>query len=150
VVCVFRRSPTRVLALTVVSALLTGVVALVVLLGPGRSVAGRPVPYCTVVRVLFDTDEQMWRVAGELRGDRRVREVRDERTKSENHDRVTAALRAEGRHDLADAARVGSTPASVRVVEAFGVDVDGFVAELRRGHRVNHVDVCDDPGAWEE
>lgn len=133
----------------VLLALVTGVIALVVVFGPGRVVAGSPTPYCTVLRVLFDTDEEMRRVAGELRDDARVREVVEPRTKAQNHERVTARLREQGHHDLADATRVASTPASVRVVEAFGVDAEVFAEELRQRFRVNHGDVCEDPGAWE-
>ncbi|MFE9749975.1 hypothetical protein ACFYOT_34120 [Saccharothrix saharensis] len=135
----------RPLLSTVVLALVTGVGALVVLSAPGRRVPGSPTPYCTAVRVLFDSDERMWRAAEELRGDRRVREVRDERTQAQNHERLTAALREAGRDDLADAARVDRTPASLQVVEALGVDVEEFAGELRQQYRVNVVDVCEEP-----
>ncbi|WP_157621559.1 hypothetical protein [Saccharothrix sp. NRRL B-16348] len=135
----------RPLLLTVALALVTGGVAAVVLFGPGREVVGTPTPNCTVLQLLLDTDEEMRRVADGLRGDSRVREVRDERTQADNHARLTAALRASGRDDLADAARVERTPASFRVVEAFGVDAEELAEELRREHRVNLVDVCEDP-----
>ncbi|MFJ6673686.1 hypothetical protein ACIQMJ_21465 [Actinosynnema sp. NPDC091369] len=135
----------RPLLSTVVLALVTGVAASVVLFAPGRHVAGSPTPDCTAVQVLFDTDERMWRAAEELRGDRRVREVRDERTQAQNHERLTAALREAGRDDLADAARVDRTPASLQVVEALGVDVEEFADELRQQYRVNVVDVCEEP-----
>ncbi|XVS60664.1 hypothetical protein ACQPYE_20345 [Actinosynnema sp. CA-299493] len=138
----FRRS----LLLTVALALVTGVVAAVVLFAPGRRVTGTPVPHCTVLQVLSDSDAQMRRVAEGLRGDPRVREVRDERTQADNHARLTQQLRDSGRDDLADAARVERTPASLRVVEAFGVDVSELAGELRREHRVNLEDVCEDPG----
>ena len=137
----------RSLPLTVALALVTGVVAAVALFAPGRHVAGTPTPYCTSLQVLLDGDDEMRRLAGELRGDRRVREVLDERTQADNHARLTAALRASGRDDLADAARVERTPASLRVVEAFGVDVAELADGLRQEHRVNLVDVCEDPGA---
>lgn len=139
----------RLLLLVALASVLV-VTVVVVALVPGRRVVGAAVPYCTVLQVLFDADEDMWRTAEVLRGDRRVREVRDERTKAVNHERLTASLRAQGRHGLADAARVSATPASLRVVEAFGVDVGVLAGELRRGHRVNHVDVCADPDAWPE
>ncbi|WP_367128240.1 hypothetical protein [Saccharothrix sp. HUAS TT1] len=139
----------RPLPLTVALALVVGVSLLAVLSGAQRRVAGAPAPYCTVLSVLFDTDGEMRRVAAELRRDGRVREVRDERTKSANHDRVTARLREEGRFDLADATRVGSTPASVRVVEGFGVDPAELAGELRQRFRVNLVDACAEPGAWD-
>lgn len=135
----------RPLLSTVVLALVTGVAALVVLFAPGRHVAGRPAPHCAAVQVLFDSDERMWRAAEELRGDRRVREVRDERTQAQNHERLTAALREAGRDDLADAARVDRTPASLQVVEALGVDVEEFADELRQQYRVNVADVCEEP-----
>ncbi|TQM78122.1 hypothetical protein FHX81_0371 [Saccharothrix saharensis] len=135
----------RPLLSTVVLALVTGVAASVVLFAPGRHVTGSPTPYCTAVGVLFDSDERMWRAAEELRGDRRVREVRDERTQAQNHERLTEALREAGRDDLADAARVDRTPASLRVVEGLGVDVEEFADELRRQYRVNVVDVCEEP-----
>ncbi|MCE7000154.1 hypothetical protein LZG04_35870 [Saccharothrix sp. S26] len=137
-----RRRP---LLSTVVLALVTGVAGLVVLFGPDRRVAGTPVPHCAAVRLLFDSDGEMRRVAGELRGDRRVREVRDERTQAQNHERLTAALREAGRDDLADAARVDLTPASVQVVEAVGVDAAELAEELRQQFRVNLVDVCRQP-----
>ena len=141
VVGVVRRS----LLPTVALALVTGVAGLVVLFAPGRQVPGTPTPYCTGLQVLFDSDGQMWRAAGELRGDRRVREVRDERTQAQNHERLTAALRESGRADLADAARVDRTPASVQVVEALGVDAEELADELRQQYRVNLVDVCGQP-----
>ncbi|MFD1152210.1 hypothetical protein [Saccharothrix hoggarensis] len=126
------------------------VTVLVAVFAPGRRVAGTPTPYCTALVVLFDTDEEMRRAADEFRADGRVREVRDERTKADNHERLTAMLRESGRHRLAEAARVSTTPASVRVVEAFGVDAAAFAEELRRGQRrVNHVDVCEAGGGWE-
>jgi hypothetical protein len=130
-------------------ALVAGVTVLVVVLAPGRRVAGTPTPYCTSIQVLFDTDEDMRHAAGELRADSRVREVRDERTKAQNHERLTATLRATGRDDLADAVRVNTTPASLRVVESFGVDPQAFADELRREHRVNHVNACGRPEVWE-
>lgn len=133
------------LLLTVALALVTGVAALVVLVVPVRRVAGTPTPYCTALQVLFGTDGEMRRVAGELRGDVRVREVRDERTQAQNFERLTAALRASGHDELADAARVERTPASLRVVEAFGVDAGELAGELRQRHRVNLVDVCERP-----
>ncbi|MER5268041.1 hypothetical protein ABTZ99_38715 [Actinosynnema sp. NPDC002837] len=132
---------------TVALALVTGVVVAVALFAPGRHVTGTPTPHCAALQVLLDSDEEMRRVAGELRGDRRVREVRDERTQADNHARLTAQLRASGRDDLADAARVEGTPASLRVVEAFGVDAGELAEELRLEHRVNLVDVCADPEA---
>ena len=49
------------------------------------------------------------------------------------------------RDDLADAARVDRTPASLQVVEALGVDVEEFADELRQQYRVNVVDVCEEP-----
>ncbi|WP_158841765.1 hypothetical protein [Saccharothrix deserti] len=136
--------------LVVALALVTGVAAFVVLFPPGDRVAGTPVPYCTDLHVLFDADEEMRRVAGELRRDSRVREVRDERTKAENHERLTTELRASGRDDLADAARVGDTPATVRVIEAFGVDAEAFADELRLQYRVTYSDACEDPVVWED
>ncbi|MFI9007611.1 hypothetical protein ACIGNX_10325 [Actinosynnema sp. NPDC053489] len=133
------------LALTVVLALVAGVLVSVAVFGSGRRVAGTAGPHCVVVRVLFGADAEMWRAARELRGDRRVREVRDERTQADNHARLTGALRAAGRDDLADAARVESTPASVEVVEAFGVDVAVLAEDLRQRYRVNVVDECRHP-----
>ncbi len=132
---------------TVALALVTGVVGLVVLFGPGRHVDGTATPRCAVLLVLLDDDDEMRRVARELRGDGRVREVRDERTQAENHARLTEALRASGRDELADAARVERTPASLQVVEGFGVDASALADELRQQHRVNVVDVCADPAA---
>ncbi|WP_143532390.1 hypothetical protein [Saccharothrix sp. ALI-22-I] len=130
-------------------ALITGVAAFVLVFAPGDRVAGTAVPYCTDLHLLFATDEDMRRVAGELRRDGRVREVREERTKAENHERLTAELRASGRDDLADAARPADTPATVRVVEAFGVDAEAFAEELRWQYRVTYADACEDPEEWE-
>lgn len=138
---VFRRP----LLPTVVLALVTGLALLVLLWWPGRRVEGMPVPHCSAVELLFGTDEEMRRAAEELRRDGRVREVRDERTRAENYERLTASLRAAGHDDLADAARVERTPASLRVVEAFGVDPRVLAGELRQRHRVNVVDVCAGP-----
>ena len=135
----------RPLLLTVVSALVTGVAVAAVLFGSERRVAGTATAYCTGLQVLLGDDEEMRRVAAGLRGDRRVREVRDERTQAQNHERLTAALRASGRDDLADAAKVERTPASLQVVEAFGVDAAVLAEELRQRHRVNLVDVCEEP-----
>ncbi|WP_447001796.1 hypothetical protein ACRAKI_18735 [Saccharothrix isguenensis] len=140
----------RPLLLTVALALLTGVTALVVVFPQARHVTGVASPYCTALRVLFDADEQMRRVAEELRDDPRVREVRDERTKADNHRRLTAELREAGRDDLADDASVDHIPASLRVVEAFGVDASALADELRLRHRVNHVDVCENPEVLQE
>ena len=140
----------RPLLLTVCLALATGVTALVVVFPQARLVPGTPTPYCTALQVLFDADEEMRRVADELRDDDRVREVRDERTKADNHRRLTEALREAGRDDLADAAAVDHTPASLRVVEAFGVDAGVFADELRLRHRVNHVDACENPEVLQE
>ncbi|MFE2757893.1 hypothetical protein ACFXGA_38415 [Actinosynnema sp. NPDC059335] len=130
---------------TVLLALVTGVALLVLVSWPGRRVEGTPVPHCSAVELLFGTDEAMRGAAEGLRRDPRVREVRDERTRAENYARLTAALRAAGHDDLADAARVERTPASLRVVEAFGVDPRELAGELRQRHRVNVVDVCADP-----
>jgi hypothetical protein len=141
VVAVVRRP----LLFTVALALVTGLAALVVLVAPPRRVPGTPVPYCTALQVLFDTDGEMRRVADELRRDDRVREVRDERTQEQNFERLTESLRASGHDELADAARVERTPASLRVVEAFGVDAGELAGELRQRHRVNLVDVCERP-----
>ncbi|WP_033439948.1 hypothetical protein [Saccharothrix sp. NRRL B-16314] len=135
----------RPLLLTVALALVTGVAGLAVVFPQVRDVPGAPIPYCTVLRVLFDTDEEMRSAAAVLREDDRVREVRDERTKAENHERLTQELRQAGRDDLADAAAVDHTPASLRVVEAFGVDAGVFADELRLRHRVNHIDACENP-----
>ncbi|PSL57662.1 hypothetical protein B0I31_102641 [Saccharothrix carnea] len=130
---------------TVVLALVTGVALLAVLSGSDRRVAGTAGPYCASLQVLFDSDEEMRRAVDALRDDERVREVREERTQAQNHERLTERLRAAGHHDLADAARVERTPASARVVEAFGVDVEALADQLRREYRVNLVDVCEEP-----
>jgi hypothetical protein len=137
----------RPLPLTVALALVTGVAAWLLVFPPARRVPGTATPYCTVLQVWAETDEAMRRAAQRLRDDDRVREVRDERTQADNHARLTETLRAAGRDDLADAARVESTPASLRVVEAFGVDAAAFAEELRREHRVTLADACEDPGA---
>jgi hypothetical protein len=98
-----------------------------------QRVAGEPTPYCTDLRLLFATDEDMRRTARRLVADPRVREVRDQRTKADNHRLLTGADDAEG---------TARTPASLRVVEAFGVDPADLAGELRREHRVNLFDAC--------
>ena len=129
----------RPLLSTVVLALVTGVAASVVLFAPGRHVTGSPTPHCAAVEVLFDSDERMGRAAEELRGDRRVREVRDERTQAQNHERLTAALREAG----AEVVVVG--PAAGAVYQGMhGVSVS---AELAAGRaRMKDFDALVIPG----
>ncbi|QFZ20079.1 hypothetical protein [Saccharothrix syringae] len=102
---------------------------------PRLRVPGTPTAYCTDLRLLFGTDEQMRRAAGEFRHDPRVREVREERTKLDNHRLLTGAEDPEG---------TALTPASLRLVEAVGVDPADLADELRAEHRVNLSDACAD------
>lgn len=115
---------------------LAAAVAVLLPTAPPQRVPGTPTAYCTDLRLLFGSDEDMRRAAGRLRGDPRVREVREERTKADNHRLLTGS---------ADPRGAANTPASLRVVEAFGVDPADLADQLRREHRVNLSDACLDP-----
>ncbi|GAA1284823.1 hypothetical protein [Saccharothrix xinjiangensis] len=107
--------------------------AAVVALPARQRVTGEPTAYCTDLRLLFGTDEDMRAAADRLRGDPSVREVREQRTKADNHRMLTGASDPEG---------TALTPASLRVVEAFGVDPADLADRLRHEHRVNLTDAC--------
>ncbi|MFC6089812.1 hypothetical protein [Saccharothrix lopnurensis] len=133
--------PSTVRPLTVAAALVLAAAAVAVVLPRHQPVPGTPTAYCTDLRLLFATDEDMRATAERLRGDPRVREVRDQRTKADNHRLLTGA---------SDAAGTALTPASLRVVEAPGVDPADLAGQLRDEHRVNLSDACRDTGDTDE
>lgn len=131
--------PSTVRLLAAAAALALAAAAALVALPAHQRVPGEPAAYCTDLRLLFGTDEDMRRTAERLRGDPRVREVREQRTKADNHRLLTGASDLEG---------AALTPASLRVVEAFGVDPADLADQLRHEHRVNLTDACLDPGGY--
>lgn len=107
------------------------------LLLPAERVAGSPTPYCTSLLVFTDTDEQMREAERALRADPRVREL-TARTKAENFAAFQQSLGTE----VIAGARPEKVPASLRVVEAFGVDPLALREDLQRHGRATYEDYC--------
>ncbi|WP_189223646.1 permease-like cell division protein FtsX [Saccharothrix coeruleofusca] len=122
--------------------LLTSVVAAaaavtVAALLPAERVPGSPTPYCTTLLVFTDTDEAMREAERALRADPRVREL-TARTKQENFAAFQESLGAE----VVAGARPDKVPASLRVVESFGVDPRALRDDLERYGRATYEDYC--------